>query len=187
MLISLCGKSCSGKSTLSRILADSFKGIYIDIDEIGHSSLKDESVKKELIITFGKSILYKDEIDRKRLGKIVFNKEEEMDKLTSITWPYMEKVIDNIILNNSEKIIILDYLLLPKTKYFYNSDIRILLDVPYEIRKDRAIKRDKIKEQDFLLRENATYQYNVSDFDIIIKDDNIDVVKKLIKEKVSKN
>ena len=52
-------------------------------------------------------------VDRKKLGKIVFSNKEEMKKLESITWNYMEKEIDKIILNNKEKVIILDY---PKEK-----------------------------------------------------------------------
>lgn len=187
MIVCLCGKSCSGKSTLAKILADFVHGINIDIDKIGHESIENECIKKQLINVFGKTILDENMINRKKLSRIVFNSSMEMDKLTNITWPYMEKVVDNIILNNPKKTIILDYLLLPKTKFFLNSDIRVLLDIPYEIRKERAIKRDKIMEEEFLLREKATYQYNLNDFDVIIKDDNFEEVKKLIKEKIGKN
>lgn len=41
--------------------------------------------------------------------------------------------------NNSK--VILDWILLPITKYFNMCDIKVLLDVPTEIRKYRTIKR----------------------------------------------
>ena len=185
MIICLCGKSCSGKSYLAKYLVKSFNAVHVDIDQIGHDSLMDEEVKNKLVDAFGNAILKDNAINRKELGKIVFNSNIEMDKLTDITWPYMENKIDDIILNNLNRIIILDYLLLPKTKYFKKCNLRILLDVPLSIRKERAMKRDNILEEEFLLREKATYQYNLDDFDIVLKDDNYEIVKKLVREKVS--
>ena len=184
MIICLCGKSCSGKSNLANYLVKTFNAVHVDIDQIGHDSLMNELVKDKLINTFGKDILKDNEINRKELGKIVFNSSSEMNKLTDITWPFMEERIDEIILHNSHKIIVLDYLLLPKTKYFKNSDIRILLDIPLNIRMERAMKRDNILEEEFLLREKATYRYNLDDFDVILNDDNYEIVKKMVKEKI---
>ena len=40
-----------------------------------------------------------------------------MDKLTNATWPFMENLIDKVIRENSDKIVVLDWQLLPKTKY----------------------------------------------------------------------
>ena len=91
----------------------------------------------------------------------------------------MEKEIDKIITNNKDKTIILDYLLLPRTKYFNSSNLKILLDIPYEIRKERVMKRDNISKEAFDLRESASINYDEYEFDIIIKDENIK--KKVLK------
>ena len=56
-------------------------------------------------------------VSRKRLGSIVFSSPQEMDKLTNATWPFMENLIDKVIRENSDKIVVLDWQLLPKTKY----------------------------------------------------------------------
>lgn len=105
-----------------------------------------------------------------------------MDILTNITWPYMEKSIDNIIKQNTNKLIILDWQLLPKTKYFNLCDIKILLDIPYEIRKKRVIERDKITNEYFDIRDRSSYNYDNIDFDYIIKETNINKIKKWVKK-----
>ena len=105
-----------------------------------------------------------------------------MQKLTNITWEYMEKEIDNIIENNPTKIIVLDWQLLPLTKFFNMCDYKILLDIPYEIRKERTLKRDNISESKFDEREKASITYQKDDFDSIIKNSNIINIRKMVKK-----
>lgn len=92
MIIGICGKSGSGKTTLANeiIKLTGNKAIHLDIDKVGHRSLLLPNVKEKLANSFGNSILKKDMVDRKKLGKIVFNSKEAMNKLTDITWKYMQ-------------------------------------------------------------------------------------------------
>lgn len=180
MIICICGKSGSGKSTIAKkIQEERPNSIHIDIDKIGHMSHSVKIVKQKLVDTFGETILTNNNIDRKKLGQIVFSSKDEMRKLEIITWSYMEQEIDKIIENNTDKIIILDYLLLPRTKYFTNCDLRILVDIPYEIRKERVMKRDNISEERFNLRESSSIDYDKTSFDIILT--NEDIKRKVLK------
>lgn len=181
MIICICGKSGSGKSSIAKKITEEIpNSIHIDIDKIGHKSHNDECVKANLINTFGDNILTNKIINRKKLGKIVFSSPSEMKKLENITWNYMEKEIDKIINDNKDKLIILDWLLLPKTKYFSSSNLKILVDVPYEIRKQRVLSRDNITEEKFNLREKATIEYNKKDFDYILTNNNLENIKKKV-------
>lgn len=181
MIIGICGKSGSGKSTLAKKIVNTHKGATnLDIDKIGHQVLMIEEVKEELVDHFGKKLLNDREIDRKKLSEIVFSSQLEMNKLSEITWKYMEQEIDVFIKKHIDNIIILDWLLLPITKYFSMCDIKILMDIPYEIRKKRAIERDNITENDFILREEASIVFNSHDFDLVIKDNNEDKIRKLV-------
>ena len=175
MIIGLCGKSGSGKSSLAKeIININNNTIHVDIDKIGHDVLKIDKVKEDLKNTFGDIVINNNTVNRKELSKIVFDNKDEMDKLTNITWKYMDSEINNIINSNKDKNIILDWILLPKVKYFNMCDIKILLDISYEERLKRASIRDNISEDIFKLREKATYNYNLEDFDYIFKDnDNI--------------
>lgn len=181
MIIGLCGKSCSGKSTLSRLLMEKYNAIHLDIDKIGHKVLTLEVVKEELESSFGKSIFNSDIVDRKKLGNLVFSSRDKMSKLTDITWKYMQIEIDKFLKQHKDKIIILDWLLLPKTKYFNMCDIKILLDIPYSIRLQRALIRDNITKESFDLRENSSIEFDYNSFDYVFSDNNIDI-ERLIKK-----
>lgn len=182
MIIGICGKSGSGKSTLSKTLIKEYKNaIHLDIDKIGHKVLMIEKVKKELIKSYGNNILTDKNIDRKKLGDIVFNSRLEMKNLSHITWKYMQIEIDKFLIDNKDKIIILDWLLLPISKYFDKCDVKVLLDISYELRKERAIKRDNIKEEEFDLREKASISFDKYKFDYVIKDNNKIEIKRLVK------
>ena len=183
MIIGICGKSGSGKSTLANQIIEltNNKAIHLDIDKVGHSVLLLPEVKEELINSFGESIIKENIVDRKKLGEIVFNSRNEMNKLSDITWQYMQLEIDYFLNLHKDKIIILDWLLLSISKYFDMCDIKILLDIPYEIRQQRAIKRDNITEEAFDLREKASISYDESDFDYVLKANDKEMVKRLVK------
>lgn len=183
MIICLVGLSGSGKSFISQLLEEyNEKIIHLDIDKIGHKSLINEKVKEQLITEFGDSLLENGEIVRARLSSIVFNSEQAMSKLTDITWSYLENEIDTFIANNQNKIIILDWLLLPKTKYFKESDLRILVTAPVEVRMQRAITRDNITEEKFLIREASAPEINPNYFEYIINNVNEEKTKKEVEQ-----
>ena len=181
MLIGLCGKSGSGKSTISNYLKEEIGAIHCDIDKIGHYVLTLPNVQRNLIDSFGIEIYENDKINRKKLGKIVFNSIDKMKLLEQITWKYMEIEIDKIINENKDKIIILDWQLLPKTKYLNLCDLNILIDIPYEIRKQRIFKRDNINEEKIEEREKASITYNKNDFDYVFNTNANEHIKRLVK------
>lgn len=175
MLISLVGLSGSGKTYISNLLTSyNPKIIHLDIDKIGHDIYNNQTVVNNLIKSFGKKVIKDGKVNRKALGSIVFSSKEAMQMLEEITWSEMEKQIDMFIENNPNKIIILDWLLLPKTKYFKKSDLRILITAPYETRMTRAITRDSITEEEFKKRDNAAPTLNEADFNYIINNDNLE-------------
>lgn len=180
MIIGICGKSGSGKSYFANSIMANYSGesVHLDIDKVGHESLTDEIVKTNLVETFG-DVLTDGIVDRKKLGNIVFADEGEMQKLTDITWGYMERKIDEFISLNSNKLIILDWLLLPKSKFFNMCNLKVLLDIPYDVRKERAQKRDNITEESFALRDSASIIYDEDSFDLVLKDNSEKEVKKV--------
>ena len=183
MIIGICGKSGSGKSTLSREIIELShnKVVHLDIDKIGHKVLLLPEVKNELINSFGKTILEDNIVDRKKLGEIVFDSRCKMNKLSDITWKYMQIEIDKFLNINKNNIVILDWILLPISKYFNMCDIKILIDIPYEIRKQRAIIRDDISSTAFDLREKASIDYNPEDFDYVINSNDKEIIKRMVK------
>lgn len=174
MIVGICGKSGCGKSTLSNKIIEltNGKAVHLDIDKVVHNALMIDEVKEELVNSFGSFIIKESNIDRKKLGEIVFSSRYKMKELSDITWKYMQIEIDEFLNNNKDRIIILDWLLLPITKYFNMCDLKIFLDIPYKVRKQRAMIRDNISEEAFDLREKASIDFNDENFDYILKNNN---------------
>ena len=85
MIIGLTGKSCSGKDYVSHMFGDEF--LVIDEDHLGHIAL--DVNKDKLVDAFGEDILRDGKVDRKKLGPIVFSDKEKLEKLNSISHPWM--------------------------------------------------------------------------------------------------
>lgn len=94
-VIGLTGGIGSGKSTAARFLA-SLGAEVIDLDKVGHGALKKGSgAYKQAIREFGVGILDKDrEIDRAKLGEIVFNDQQALNRLNKIVHPEIDKTVD---------------------------------------------------------------------------------------------
>jgi dephospho-CoA kinase len=93
-IIGLTGGIGSGKSTVARFLAG-LGAVIIDADKIGHEVLKPNTEAwREVVAGFGRRILTPDgDIDRKKLGEIVFGNPESLLKLNQIMHPRIyEKV-----------------------------------------------------------------------------------------------
>ncbi|MHB8105052.1 MAG: dephospho-CoA kinase [Dehalococcoidales bacterium] len=93
-IIGLTGVIGSGKSTAARYLAE-LGAEVIDLDKVGHDVLlKGTSAYKMVVKAFGKTILGKNgEIDRTKLGEIVFSDPEALKKLNNIVHPKIDKTV----------------------------------------------------------------------------------------------
>ena len=100
VVIGLTGGIATGKSEASRILQELGAEI-INADLIGHEAYRQGSVGWESVVqAFGKGILDEsNEIDRSKLGAIVFSDESELQKLNEIMHPIMEKIVEQSILD----------------------------------------------------------------------------------------
>ena len=158
-LIGITGKTGCGKSKIGKELASKLNYLYIDIDKIGHEAIKDDFIVKELCKEFSSKILDDNKnVDRKKLGNIVFSNKDKMDILTNITWNYMDNRLDNILRNNNN--CILDWALLPTVKYWNMCDIKILITSDDIKRKEKILKRDKISKEYLEKREKNTLDYS---------------------------
>jgi dephospho-CoA kinase len=95
IVIGLTGGILSGKSTVSGMLAER-GAVIIDADKVGHQAYQPHTdVWQELVDTFGEWILKQNgEIDRKRLGEIVFHDPSALILLNKIVHPRMREMIE---------------------------------------------------------------------------------------------
>jgi len=87
-VIGLTGGIGTGKSTVSQFLAE-LGAVILDADKVGHDMLKPGTEAwREVVAAFGNQILNPDgEINRRRLGEIVFGNPESLSQLNQITHP----------------------------------------------------------------------------------------------------
>ncbi len=102
--IGLTGGIGSGKSTVSKILAD-LGAFVIDADTVGHEIyLPGKAAWQQVTAAFGQDILAEDQtIDRKKLGAIVFSSADALTQLNTIVHPIMFKEIERRIQAKRDK------------------------------------------------------------------------------------
>lgn len=170
-IIGITGKQGSGKSTFALLLSQKLNCQYVDIDKISHEALTQPDIISSLIDEFGTDILNDStSIDRKKLGAIVFDQKDKLKILEDLTYSYMQKCLDNI-LSKDYDFIILEYILLPITKYWNKCDFKVLVKSEDFKRKVKVIQRDNISEEYFVKRDSASIDYSCFDFDYIFEND----------------
>ena len=95
MIVGLTGFYCSGKSTAERYLKEDFGFYVIDMDKIGHKAHTLPEVKSEIARQFGSDVLTdSDDVDRKRLGALVFSDKTQLEKLNILMRPFLLQLLD---------------------------------------------------------------------------------------------
>ena len=94
-VIGLTGGIGSGKSTVSQFLAE-LGVVILDADRVGHEAFQPGTeVWREVVAAFGRQILTPDgEIDRSKLGDIVFNNTESLSQLNQIMHSRMYSMVE---------------------------------------------------------------------------------------------
>ncbi|XP_064177627.1 bifunctional coenzyme A synthase [Anguilla rostrata] len=87
-VIGLSGGSGSGKSSIAQRL-EALGAVCIDGDQLGHETYRPGAVAyRRVVEEFGEDILNEDKtINRRALGKKVFENKERLKTLTDIVWP----------------------------------------------------------------------------------------------------
>ncbi len=93
-VIGLTGGIGSGKSTVAWFMAE-LGAVVIDADKVGHEAFKpDTGLWREVVAAFGRQILNSTgDIDRKKLGELVFSNPGSLARLNQIMHPRMYDMV----------------------------------------------------------------------------------------------
>ena len=93
-VIGLTGGIGSGKSSVAQFLEE-LGAVILDTDKVGHEALKpDTEAWREVVAVFGRQILTPaGEVDRKKLGELVFSNPEALARLNQIVHPRIGGVV----------------------------------------------------------------------------------------------
>ena len=148
-VIGLTGMIASGKSTVSEFLRQ--RGIVIlDADKISHQViLKGQPAFEEIILYFGADCLGADgQIDRRKLGRIVFSETEKLEVLNRIVHP---RVTEEILrqLQQQKGVVVIDAPLL------IQAGLGRLCDEIWNVYAEQTLRIARIMARDHLEEEQA--------------------------------
>lgn len=143
-IIGITGGIGSGKSCVLNIMEEIYGAVLCQTDVVAHQlQKKGETCYKEIVNVFGVNILTENkEIDRKKLGALVFNDNDKLKKLNQIVHPAVKKQV-KLEIEEARR----------KQKEFFLIESALLMEDHYEelcdelwyIYADERVRRDRLK------------------------------------------
>ncbi len=155
-IIGLTGNIATGKSVVRKMLEH--LGAYgIDADALAHRAIsRGAPGYQQVVDTFGKWMLDETgEIDRAKLGRLVFSDPQALRQLEAIVHPLVKIAIDLLIRRAIQRVIVIEAIKLLEGKLAGACDTIWVTTAPESVQKDRLMARRGQKEQDALQRIHA--------------------------------
>lgn len=152
-IIGLTGGIGSGKSTVATYIASKGIPVYI-ADEEAKKLMDSKVIIKKIQAIFEENILTEEgNLDRKKIGSIVFNQPEKLAKLNAIVHPEVKKHFEKWVKKHkNQPFVVKEVAILFETGGNLACDKVIMITAPEEIRIERAMKRDHIDRESVLSR-----------------------------------
>ena len=171
-VIGLTGNIATGKSVVRRMLEH--LGAYsIDADALAHRAIsKGAPGYQSVVDTFGRWIVEKDEeIDRAKLGDLVFNNPNAMIQLEAIIHPLVGQAVDILIKRSSHPIVVIEAIKLLEGSLHEACDTIWVTDAPEDVRIERLMRKRNLSRKEALQRihaQNPQQDKNLA-ADVVIK------------------
>ncbi len=147
-VIVITGSIGTGKSAALEIIKD-LGFTVLDSDKIVHEGYnRGSELYYKIIAHFGDQVLKEEKIDRRRLGKIVFNNEEKLNELNNLVHGYVYEKLREGIEDCYDNVIFLDIPLILETKDMHEP----IYDEIWLIYVSEETQRKRLAER--ALREN---------------------------------
>ena len=155
-LIGLTGNIAMGKSAVLRML----KGLgarVIDADALAHRlMIKGTPVWQAILDEFGEGILGPEgEIDRGKLGAVVFADAEALGRLEAIVHPAVTARVDELIRQATEAVVVVEAIKLIEAGWHRTCDALWVVTCPEEQQLERLMRMRKLSREEALVRIEA--------------------------------
>ena len=155
-LIGLTGNIATGKSTVLSML-EGLGAKVIDADALAHRlMIKETPVWQAILDEFGEGILGPEgEIDRGKLGAIVFADAEALSRLEAIVHPAVTARVDELIRQATEAVVVVEAIKLIEAGWHRTCDALWVVTCPEEQQLERLMRARKLSREEALLRIEA--------------------------------
>jgi len=152
LVIGLTGSIGTGKSEVAHLL-ESLGAVLINADQVGHEAYAPNTESwREVIEAFGRDILQpNDEIDRRKLGAVVFADPQQMAILNSIMHPRIAGMVGERIeklRDQGTEVVVVEAALLFEAKWDYLVDEVWTTDAPVATVIQRLRDRNGLQEEE---------------------------------------
>jgi len=158
--IGLTGGIGTGKTTISQILSSLGIPIF-NADNCSKNLLQtNQNIIKTITKQFGTSIVEKNQINTKKLGKIVFSNKKKLAILNNIIHPIVLKQFHQWVSHQNTKYIIKESAILFESESYKTLDKIILVKAPLKLRIQRVKNRDQRNLQEINAIINNQFKTN---------------------------
>lgn len=155
-VIGLTGNIATGKSVVRRMLEH--LGAYgIDADALAHRTIARGAPGYQAVVEqFGKWIINSDgEIDRARLGRVVFTDPQALANLEAIVHPLVDQAIDFLVKRATQPVIVIEAIKLIEANLSQKCDSVWVSYAPKEVQLARLTKRRRMPRSEAIQRIEA--------------------------------
>ncbi|HSJ89980.1 MAG TPA: dephospho-CoA kinase [Anaerolineales bacterium] len=155
-VIGLTGNIATGKSVVRRMLEH--LGAYtIDADALSHRVIsKGAPGYQPVLDKFGTWLLDKDgQIDRSKLGRLVFADGEALTQLEDIIHPYVGQAVDLLTRRATQKVVVVEAIKLLESDLRNRCDSIWVTDAPPEVQIERLMRKRGMSREDAIQRIHA--------------------------------
>ena len=155
-VIGLTGNIATGKSVVRKML-EHLGAFGIDADALAHRSMASAGPAfKPILQKFGNYILSPEgQIDRGRLGSIVFTDPRALQSLEDIVHPFVSQAIDLLAGRSKRRILVIEAIKLLEGELAGKCDVIWVVDSPTEVQQARLIRKRNLRAEEALTRIQA--------------------------------
>jgi dephospho-CoA kinase len=140
--VGITGGIGSGKSTVSRILAECGVAVYTSDDRAKELMASSPELRTKIISSFGEEAYVDGALNREYLAKSIFTNPEALATLNSIVHPAVMDDFDRWAEQQEGNYVVLESAILFEAKLDSRVDVVVSVLAPEELRIERAMQRD---------------------------------------------
>jgi len=146
-VIGLTGNIATGKSVVRKML-EHMGAFGIDADALSHRAIaKGAPGHRPVVEAFGKWVLRENgEIDRAKLGLVVFTDPEALERLETIIHPLVGQAVDYLIRWTSKKVAVIEAIKLLESPLYKTCDTIWVTTAPEEVQLARLMEKRGMSE-----------------------------------------
>ena len=179
-IIGLVGGIGAGKSLVAALFAERGARV-IDADSAGHEALRQPAIREQVKARWGSQVMESgDQVNRRKLGSIVFADPGERTALQAIVFPWIDQQIREEIAGAQSdpnvRLIVLDAAIMQETGWDAACNRVIFIDAPRSHREARLMEKRGWSREELPAREKAqmpTDEKRSRAHDVLINDGSI--------------